>query len=132
MKSFFSWIGAQGVPHIESSDSEHSYRDSDSENSESDEDVEEEINIDVEREYPKVPPPKVLILPSGAKKWIPSCDKIYKPRTSQHFPTLEDAFLFYREYGRHFVSLVRNPTEGVMLFPKSCSVIVVAILLRAN
>ena len=49
MKSFFSWIGAQGVPHIESSDSEHSYRDSDSETSESDEDVEEEINRDVFR-----------------------------------------------------------------------------------
>ncbi|KAL1823806.1 hypothetical protein ACET3Z_010584 [Daucus carota] len=44
---------AQGVSHIESSDSEHLYRDSDSETSESDEDVEEEINIDVEREYPK-------------------------------------------------------------------------------
>ena len=94
MKFFLSWIGAQDVPHVESSDSEQSYRDADSETSESDEDVEEEINIDVEREYPKVPPPKVLILPSGAKKWIPSCDKIYKPRTSQHFPTLEDAFLF--------------------------------------
>nr|XP_017239627.1 PREDICTED: protein FAR1-RELATED SEQUENCE 1-like [Daucus carota subsp. sativus] len=66
---------AQGVSHIESSDSEHLYRDSDSETSESDEDVEEEINIDVEREYPKVSAPK-------------------------HFPTLEDAFLFYREYGR--------------------------------
>ena len=44
--------------------------------------------------------PKVSILPTGAKLWTPSCDEIYKPRTSQHFPTLEDAFLFYREYGR--------------------------------
>ena len=79
MKSFFSWIGAQGVSHIESSDSEHSYRDSDSETSESDEDVEEEINIDVEREYPKVSAPKVFISPSGAKIYTPSCDKIYKP-----------------------------------------------------
>ncbi|KAL1818515.1 hypothetical protein ACET3Z_013384 [Daucus carota] len=43
---------AQDVPYVESSDSKHSYRDSDSE---SDEDVEEEINVDVERVYSKVP-----------------------------------------------------------------------------
>ena len=61
---FFSWISEQKVPHVESSDSEQSYRDSDSETSESDEDVEEEINIEVEREYPKVPAPKVSILPT--------------------------------------------------------------------
>ena len=100
MEFFLSLLGAQDVPHVESSDSDQSYRDSESETSESDEDVEEEMNIDGEREYPKVLPPKVLILPSGVKKWIPSCDEIFKPRTSQHFPTLEDAFLFYREYGR--------------------------------
>ena len=79
MEFFLSLLGAQDVPHVESSDSDQSYRDSESETSESDEDVEEEMNIDGEREYPKVLPPKVLILPSGAKKWIPSCDEIYKP-----------------------------------------------------
>ncbi|KAL1818574.1 hypothetical protein ACET3Z_013443 [Daucus carota] len=42
----------QNVPHVESSDSEQSYRDSESDTCESDEDGEEEINNDVQRVYP--------------------------------------------------------------------------------
>ena len=94
------FLGASDVPHIESSDSEHSYRDSDDESPEIDEDKLDEIDTAGECLYPKVPAPRIVVTPSGDKVWIPSCDDVYKPRTNQHFQTLEDAFIFYREYGR--------------------------------
>lgn len=49
---FVVCIGVQNVPHVESTDSEQSYRDSESDTCESDEDGEEEINNDVQRVYP--------------------------------------------------------------------------------
>ncbi|KAL1802909.1 hypothetical protein ACET3Z_031556 [Daucus carota] len=90
---------AADVPHIEISDSKHSFRDSDDESGETDEDSVDEINDAGESVYPKVAAPKVVVTP-GDKFWIPSCDDVYKPRTNQHFQTPKDVFLFYREYER--------------------------------
>lgn len=53
----------------------------------------------------------MLCWSDGNKIWTPECDIIHKPHTNQHFPTLEDAFLFYREYGRQCGFDVRKSTE---------------------
>nr|XP_017221431.1 PREDICTED: protein FAR1-RELATED SEQUENCE 5-like [Daucus carota subsp. sativus] len=114
-------------PHLESSDSEHS-------NSDSGEDIfaEEITNFEDEdledidiadkttsREAFLKATTACLnsceatcfVSPNGSKFWTPNCDKVFKPHTNQHFPTLEDAFSFYREYGRHCGFDVRKSTE---------------------
>ena len=54
------FLGAPDVPHIESSDSEHSFRDFDDESGETDEDSVYEIDDAWESVYPKVVAPKVV------------------------------------------------------------------------
>ena len=49
--------------------------------------------------------------PNGTKFWTPNCDKAFGPHTNQHFQTLDDAFIFYREYGRQCGFDVRKSTE---------------------
>ena len=63
---FCFYEGAQDVPHIEISESEHSYRASDEDNTQSSEDKEEESDDEVEAVYYNVPNPKVFVSPTGA------------------------------------------------------------------
>ncbi|KAK1351608.1 hypothetical protein POM88_054180 [Heracleum sosnowskyi] len=51
------------------------------------------------------------VTPDGRKFWTPNCDVTEKPFLNQHFPTLEDAFIFYREYGRICGFDVRKSTQ---------------------
>ena len=60
------FLSAADVPHIEISDSKHSFRDSDDESGETDEDSLDEIDDACESIYPKVPAPKVVVSPSVA------------------------------------------------------------------
>ncbi|XP_074335536.1 protein FAR1-RELATED SEQUENCE 5-like [Apium graveolens] len=98
--------GSECYPHIESSDSEQSGCEQDSDKSQceqdsggetgsesSDEDLEESHNDnECESTY--------FVAADGSEFWTPKCDNRHKPQTNQYFPTLEDAFKFYKEYGR--------------------------------
>lgn len=48
---------------------------------------------------------------NGSKYWTPKCDDKNKPHTNQHFPTLEDAYVFYVDYGRICGFDVRKSTK---------------------
>ncbi|XP_063938020.1 protein FAR-RED IMPAIRED RESPONSE 1-like [Daucus carota subsp. sativus] len=79
--------------HVESSESDDFVVGSDNENSEfemSAEQVSENNKAD----------PTCQVGADSTKYWTPKCDETKKPKLNQHFSTLDEAFDFYREYGK--------------------------------
>ena len=94
---YFSF--SEVIPHIESSESDATVHDTEPQisesscSSDSDEDVGEQNEVDS-------PESVCFTSPDGVKFWTPICENSKKPQLNQHYPTLEDAFIFYKEYGR--------------------------------
>ena len=86
-------------PHIESSESDATVHDTEPQisesscSSDSDEDVGEQNEVDS-------PESVCFTSPDGVKFWTLICEDSKKPQLNQHYPTLENAFIFYKEYGR--------------------------------
>lgn len=51
------------------------------------------------------------ITPTGMEYWTPICDETLKPRLGQMFPTIDDAYDFYKEYGRKSGFDIRKNTS---------------------
>ena len=87
------------VPHVESSDSDRSTHDSynATESSDSEDYSEEDVE---QKSTPDESEATCYVAPNGVKFWTPKCEESKKPQVNHHFPTIEDAFLFYKEYGR--------------------------------
>ncbi|XP_074327578.1 protein FAR1-RELATED SEQUENCE 5-like [Apium graveolens] len=96
--------GSGSSPHVESSDSEQPSAVSESESSDSDEGT-EDINNDTNSDF------TCFIDMNGTKNWIPKYEDKDKPHTNQCFPMLEDAYVFYRNYGRIYGFDVRKSTK---------------------
>ncbi|KAK1396433.1 hypothetical protein POM88_006296 [Heracleum sosnowskyi] len=96
--------GYECSPHVESSDSDQPNVESEIESSESEDDI-EDLNDGNESEF------RSFIGADGIKYFVPNCDDKEKPQTNQHFPALEDAYLFYLNYGRTCGFDVNKSTE---------------------
>lgn len=108
-------------PHVESSDSDISTNNSLEESSDSDsvstgteqddEVAGEEEQVEYHNKDAVIPDATCVVHPNGSKTWTPNCDEKYKPHTNKHFLTLEDAFIFYQEYGRQCGFDVRKSSQ---------------------
>ena len=101
--------GDNVFPHIESSESGDSSSCSDEESSS----VSQSPASDQDHQVPlsdTSPLDTCGVSPDGIKSWTPKCDEQHKPKLNMHFPTIEDAFLYYKEYGRQCGFDVRKST----------------------
>ena len=92
------------APHIESSDSERSDHESDVPDivsSDSDDEIEHLSTESSNVEFNSVEEPEMTCVEEhGIKYYTPKCDVSKTPYANQQFATIEDAYVFYREYGR--------------------------------
>ena len=98
------------IPHIESSESEDSSGAPD-ENPSSDSDSSDSEQNDQVPLADNSSEATLVLSPNRTKTWTPKCDDKLKPQLNMHFPTLEDAYLYYKEYGRQCGFDVRKSTK---------------------
>lgn len=36
-----------------------------------------------------------IVSPDRTKSWMPKCDEVHKHQLNKHFPTLQDAYIFF-------------------------------------
>lgn len=93
--------------HVESSDSEDLSSASNEESSDSS-DSEEEVQTPLPDKECEA---TCVVSPDGTRIWTPKCDDKDKPQLNKHFPTLQDAYLYYKQYGRMCGFDVRKSTK---------------------
>lgn len=98
------YLGLHFSLNVESTDSEIPSEESEIESSESDDDS-DDLNDKNDSEFTSI------VDANDVKNWIPKCDDKKKPHKNQHFSTLKDAYVFYRNYGSSCGFDVRYSTQ---------------------